>query len=93
VNKGYFEATGDQDSPYIKMVNNKPTGSWEVYPFEFFEHDWKWGTYDNPNVVIEVKGRKDNQGTIWLDVYVDNELVDSVKTSREVHRIIMEHHG
>lgn len=93
VNKGYFEATGDQDSPYIKMVNNKPVGSWEVYPFEFFEHDWKWGIYDNPNVLIEVKGRKEDGGPLWLDVYVDNELVDSVKTSREVHRIIVEHHG
>ncbi|SEM92820.1 CopG family transcriptional regulator [Lihuaxuella thermophila] len=91
VNKGYFEASGDQNAPYIQMVNNKPVGSWEVYPFEFFEHDWKWGIYDNKNVVIEVVGRKGEDGQILLDVFVDNELVDSVKTSREVHRIIMEH--
>jgi hypothetical protein len=92
VNKGYFEATGDQDAPYIKMVNNKPVGNWEVYPFEFFEHDWKWGIYDNEHVVIEVVGRKDDKdGQLWLDVFVDNKKVDSVKNSREVHRIIMEH--
>ncbi|WP_124728281.1 hypothetical protein [Staphylospora marina] len=91
VNKGYFEATGDQDAPYIKMVNNKPVGNWEVYPFEFFEHDWKWGIYDNEHVVIEVVGRREEDAELWLDVYVDNKKVKSVKTSREVHRIIMDH--
>ncbi|TCS95831.1 CopG family transcriptional regulator [Hazenella coriacea] len=93
VNKGYFEALNDQESPYIKMVNNKPTGSWEVYPFEFFEHDWKWGIYDHDSAVIEVKGRKENDGVLWLDIYIDDELVNSVTTSREVHRIIMEYIG
>jgi hypothetical protein len=91
VNKGYFEATGDQDAPYIKMVNNKPVGSWEVYPFDFFEDGWKWGIYDNEDVVIEVIGRKDKDGQLWLDVYVDTKLVDSVRTARDVHRIIMQY--
>ncbi|MBA4493853.1 hypothetical protein ACFO25_14895 [Paenactinomyces guangxiensis] len=92
VNKGYFEAVGEQDSPYIKMENNKPVGGWEVYPFDFFEHDWKWGIYDNSNVVIEVVGRKEGDAPLMLDIYVDNELVDSVQTSREVHRVIMQYH-
>lgn len=87
VNKGYFEATGNQEAPYIKMVNNKPTGSWQVYPFDFFEDGWKWGRYDR-DVIIEVKGRQVEDGPLLLDVYIDNELVDSVQTSQEVHRII-----
>ncbi|WP_139279095.1 hypothetical protein [Seinonella peptonophila] len=89
VNKGYFEAA-DQDAPYIKMMNNRPVGSWEVYPFDFFEDGWKWGIY-NHDVIVEVKGRRDDgEGPLWLDIYMDGELVDAVRTTREVHRIIVE---
>lgn len=88
VNKGYFEAA-DRDAPYIKMVNNRPVGSWEVYPFEFFEDGWSWGVYEH-DVIIEVRGRQDIEGLLWLDVYIDGELVDAVRNAREVHRIIVE---
>ncbi|RAL24384.1 hypothetical protein [Thermoflavimicrobium daqui] len=87
VNKGYFEATQDQEARYIKMVNNKPVGTWQVYPFDFFEDGWKWGQY-NKEKVIEVKGRQVEDGPLLLDVYIDNERVESVQTTQEVHRII-----
>ncbi len=92
VNKGYFEAINSEDptyqeTPYIKMVNNKPTGNWQVYPFDFFEDGWKWGRYEL-DVIIEVKGRQVEDGPLLLDIYIDNELIDSVQTTQEVHRAI-----
>lgn len=96
VNSGYFEATDDshQDAPYIKMENNKPTGSWEAYPFAFFGHDWKWGIYNNPDVVLEVRGRQESEsGDLWLDIYINTRHVDSVRTIQEVHDKIMDYAG
>ncbi|MCS1352478.1 hypothetical protein [Mechercharimyces sp. CAU 1602] len=90
VNKGYFEALDDQDPPYIQVVDNQTVGEWMVYPFTFFEDGWRWGIYDY-HVVIEVVGRDGGKEGLLLDVYVNNDLIESVNNPQEVHDIIVQH--
>lgn len=84
---GYFEWEDAGDKKYIRIENGEAVGKWEEYPFGFFQHGWTWGIYDQQNV-IEVKGRSEEFGALYYDIFVNNEKVDSVLTIQEVVELV-----
>lgn len=90
VQSGYFQSLDQRKKTYIQIENGKAVGNWEEQPFYFFEHGWKWGVYDQQNI-LEVKGRMEEYGALYYDVYVNNERVDSVLTAQEVQNLIQKY--
>ncbi|WP_044641961.1 hypothetical protein [Risungbinella massiliensis] len=87
VQTGYFQAADLRQAAYVLIRDGKAVGNWEKTPISFLDDGWKWGIYDQSQIV-EVKGRKEEYGALYYDVWIDNERVDSVLTVQEVLDIL-----